>query len=84
MLPILYERAADGEIVAEHTMLNGLSRAIRNEQSEYVRRSRLSVIKGQHMIVCMRGRIRRQAGWHRRLIVPVPAEIARTGFFYML
>lgn len=39
MLPILYERAADGEIVAEHTMLNGLSRAIRNGLPEYVRRS---------------------------------------------
>ena len=43
-----------------------------------------SVIKGQHMMVCVKRARERQAGWHRRKFLhPVPAEIAGTGFFVM-
>ena len=47
----------------------------------------LPVIKGQHMLVCMRGYRQKlyQAGWHRRLnLKPVPAAVLSdgTGFLY--
>jgi len=38
-------------------------------RAEYGRRSRRSVIKRQHMAVCVKRMRKHQAGWHRRIFV---------------
>lgn len=68
MLSLFPKRVVDGEITTEHIAPNGLPRAIRKSFRVCAPEQALRK-KRQHMFVCVRGRVSRQAGWHRRIYV---------------
>ena len=74
------QRTADAENAVYQRELNGLPRAIRKGHSQVCETELDSPL--QTVSVCwyaLSGRILRQAGWHRRIMIPVPAKLFALG-----